>query len=381
MSTTYTIPAGELTPAVQYVAQWLDSRPTVPIHGGLLFRNGADGLEIAGYGENATARAVIDGVAGDPGAFVVAGRLVAALAETLPAKPITVTVDGARVSMVAGSARITLPTMSAEDFPGLRALPPRAGVIDGATLAAAVKLVTVAARTDPGKDGGMISMTGVNLRLGDGDRPDVVRMLATDRYRATLYEVPWQRDSGADVRRSHVPVSVLTAAGPAFASGAVEIRWSEGSFGLSGPNRSITSRTLDDRDFPLRQLSGLAAVRRETAVTLFADEILPSIKQTLALVRAADQRPHAPLYLHFIDGVLELFTEDTEDGASARAVEVDYDGPEATIKVSAAKLRDALTSAPGGAPRMAFTPGQPTGSLVFTSPDDPDWHHLMQPLR
>ena len=52
-----------------------------------------------------------------------ADELLAEITRALPAKPVDLAVIGPKVSIVAGSARFTLPTMPVEDYPPLPQMP------------------------------------------------------------------------------------------------------------------------------------------------------------------------------------------------------------------------------------------------------------------
>ena len=60
---------------------------------------------------------------------LVSGRLLAEITRSLPAKPVDLAVLGPRVSIVAGSARFTLPTMPVEDYPPLPQMPGSSGTV------------------------------------------------------------------------------------------------------------------------------------------------------------------------------------------------------------------------------------------------------------
>ena len=53
----------------------------------------------------------------DEGRALVSGRLLADICRSLPAKPVDMVLDGARVSLTCGSARFSLQTMPVEDYP------------------------------------------------------------------------------------------------------------------------------------------------------------------------------------------------------------------------------------------------------------------------
>src|SRR5690606_5238282 len=132
---------------------------------------------------------------------LVSGRLLSEITKALPHKPVEIAAVDAHVELVCGSARFALPTMPAEDYPTLPALPARAGTVDAARFAAAVAQVAVAA----GRDETLPMMTGVRMELNGS----TLALLATDRYRLAVAEIDWQPDDPQVSANALVPARTL----------------------------------------------------------------------------------------------------------------------------------------------------------------------------
>src|SRR5664279_2228942 len=81
-----------LADAMAWTARSLPSRPTVPVLSGL------------DYEVSARAEMAID--AGDPGAALVSGRLLAEITRSLPAQPVQFATEGTRVVLTCGTTRL-----------------------------------------------------------------------------------------------------------------------------------------------------------------------------------------------------------------------------------------------------------------------------------
>jgi DNA polymerase-3 subunit beta len=373
MKGSFTAPAGALVPAVKYAARWLDTKPSSPVLGGMVF-DVADGtLTIATQGELATARAVVD-VQGDAsGRFIVSGRLVDALVATLADKPVTFTQKDTTVDMTAGRYSASLPAMSENDYPGLADLVPTVGRIEGAALIDAVRRVGAMASRDASN---RISLTGIYFWFEE----DELTMSGTDSLRASRETVEWKADGeSAPVAESFVlPASVMTDAGDAFAGlEMVEIGWDSGSVSLATSARSLVTRTLGrPDDFPdLGGLFGQFDARTHTATVGVKDVMVP-LKRADQL--ADGEHRHVAIDLRANTLILRSATEGKGNGGEE--IDIEYDGPDCTIMTRSAILHGLLATAPGDTVTLHLTPGTYT-SVFATSPANPAWKHLFMPIR
>ena len=63
----------------------------------------------------------------EEGTVLVSGRLLADISRALPNRPVEISTDGVRVTVVCGSSRFTLHTMPVEEYPALPAMPDASG--------------------------------------------------------------------------------------------------------------------------------------------------------------------------------------------------------------------------------------------------------------
>ena len=181
-----------LADAVAWAARNLPVRPSVPVLAGLLIEADDQGLVLSSFDYETSARATLQADVHDPGRALVSGRLLADICRSLPAKPVEMTLDGARVQLPCGSARFSLQTTPVEEYPTLPAMPQATGTVPSELFSHAVAQAVTAA----GRDDMLPVLTGVRLEI-DGS---TISLLATDRYRLAMRELHWN-PSAADANQ------------------------------------------------------------------------------------------------------------------------------------------------------------------------------------
>src|SRR5262249_53654750 len=200
-----------LADAVAWTARALPPRPAVPVLAGLLLETDGTGLSVSGFDYEVSTQVTLDVHASTAGRALVSGRLLADISKALPPHPVEVAVEGARVTIACGSARFTLPTMPAEDYPTLPAMPRAAGTVESEAFAHAVAQVAIAA----GRDDTLPMLTGVRLEI-DGDR---ITLAATDRYRLAARELAWKPEQDGISQVALVPARTLDATAKTLTGG------------------------------------------------------------------------------------------------------------------------------------------------------------------
>jgi DNA polymerase III subunit beta len=369
-----------LADAVAWVARSLPSRPPVPVLGGILLdaggdQDGADGLTISGFDYEVSATVGVPATIADGGRTLVSGRLLADITRALPAQPVEISVDGARVSITCGSAKFSLPTMPVEDYPQLPAMPPHAGELAGEVFGLAVSQVAVAA----GKDDTLPMLTGVRVEI-DGEK---LTMVATDRFRLAMREFSWKPDANvADAGEVAVLVPARTLADAAKALGTagstVELALAagDGLIGLSGSGRRTTSRLLDT-EFPrYRQL--LPNEQTSNAI-IDVPPLVEAIKRVSLVAERGTQ-----VRLEFGDGGLRLSAGGDDEGSAEEELAVDYSGEPVTIAFNPAFLQEGLGALHADRAELSFT--TPSRPALIKPVDDngevvPGYLHLLMPVR
>lgn len=368
-----------LADAVAWTAKSLPVRPSVPVLAGALMTVSDGQLTISGFDYEVSSQVTIDVTADASGSALVSGKLLAEIVKALPAKPVDIAAEGSHVEITCGSARFTLPTMPVEDYPSLPDMPDSVGTIDAATFAAAVAQTAIAA----GKDDTLPTMTGVQLEFtGSG-----LALLATDRYRMAIKDLPWRPDSGDLEVTTLIPAKALSDTAKALGSrgGEVTIALPDasgggvGMVGFAAEGRRTTSRVLDGQLPPLRSLIPVtfAAELRVNAAEL------ASVARRVALVTERN----SPLRLNVDGDGLVVEAGGAEDATASEAMDCEYSGDPMKVAFNPQYLLDGLSAISAPVAVFSFTaPGKPVtlkGDKV-SAEDDGDFSgytHLLQPLR
>ncbi|HEV7647643.1 MAG TPA: DNA polymerase III subunit beta [Actinophytocola sp.] len=369
-----------LADAVAWVARSLPSRPPVPVLGGILLdagdsEAGSEALTISGFDYEVSATVGVAATIADGGRILVSGRLLADITRSLPAQPVEIMVDGARVSITCGSAKFSLPTMPVEDYPQLPAMPPHAGELTGEVFGLAVSQVAVAA----GKDDTLPMLTGVRVEI-NGDK---LTLVATDRFRLAMREFTWTPDEGmANAGEVAVLVPARTLAdaakslGTAGATVELALAPGDGLIGLSGSGRRTTSRLLDT-EFPrYRQL--LPSEQTATAI-IEVPPLVEAIKRVSLVAERGTQ-----VRLEFGESGLRLSAGGDDEGSAEEEIAVEYNGDPVTIAFNPSFLQEGLGALHSDRAELTFTtPSRP--ALIKPVGEDgtvvPGYLHLLMPVR
>ncbi|MGN6606795.1 MAG: DNA polymerase III subunit beta [Jatrophihabitans sp.] len=339
-----------LADAVAWAARSLATRPTLPVLAGLLLTVEGEVLSVSGFDLEASTEVELEVTAGAPGQTLVSGRLLADITKALPPHPVDVTLDGARLAIVCGSAKFSLPTMPVEDYPKLPTMPTTAGTVDSAEFAAAVAQVAVAA----GRDDTLPMLTGVRVEI-DGEK---LTLAATDRYRLAVRELVWSpSDPSSASAQVLVPARALADAAKSLAgSETLSIALAaggagEGIIGFSGTTHGRASRAttrLLDATFP--QYRSLLPSEWASTAEVPVQQLVDAVRR-VALV--TDRT--APVRMEFGDATLSLSAGGEDEGRAEEQLEVVYEGDGIATAFNPQFLLDGLGALPTPTARMLFT--------------------------
>ena len=363
-----------LADAVAWAARSLPARPTVPVLAGLLLEAGSDGVTLSSFDYEVSGRVELDADVQDSGRVLVSGRLLADISRMLPAQPVQVTTDGAKVVVSCGSARFTLLTLPVDDYPALPEMPSASGVVGGASLSVAVAQVAVAA----GRDDTLPTLTGVRVEI----EGDVLTLAATDRYRLAVRELHWTPESTGMSATALVPARTLADTAKAL-TGAGEVtvalssNGTETLIGFEGAGRRTTTRLIDG-EFPKYR-----ALLPDSSDTLAAVETAPFVEAVKRVSLVAER--NTPVRLTFTQGELTLDASSGDEAAASESVEADVQGDDITIAFNPQYLLDGLGAVDAPFVQLAFTtstkPAVITGKKAVDASSDDSYRYLLMPVR
>ncbi|AFV87858.1 DNA polymerase III, beta chain [Acidipropionibacterium acidipropionici ATCC 4875] len=371
--------------AVAWVARTLPNRPAVPILAGLLVRAEGSTVVLSGSDNETTGQITLPAQVDEEGESLVSGKLLADIARSLPAKPVEITADPARMELVCGSARFTLQGLPVEEYPAMPEMPAATGTVAAEIFARAVAQVVVAA----GRDELLPVFTGVRVEI----EGDTLSLLATDRYRMALKEITWNPAATDLEATALVPAKVLNETARSMTSGEeVTVNLSSGASGDglvgfegtgSSGSRRMTTRLLDGEFPKVRHLMDIKATR---SVRVRTDELMAAVRR-VALV--AERNTSLRMSINEDDIALSAATGDQAQASEAiQATVVDHVDGDPTITAAGFNphyLTDALGALDTPYVDFAFTaPGKPclvTGVNDLEGESETDYKHVIMLMR
>jgi len=338
-----------LADAVAWAARSLPVRPSAPVLAGLLIEASNDGLVLSTFDYETSARATLDAEVSDEGRALVSGRLLADICRSLPAKPVEMVLDGARVSLTCGSARFSLQTMPVEDYPALPDMPTATGTVASESFAHAVAQAVTAA----GRDDMLPVLTGVRIEIEGA----TISLLATDRFRLALRELDWSPRTPDESLAALVPARVLADTAKSLtAGGEVTIALSasgtgEGIIGFEGQapggQRRTTTRLLDG-EFP--KVRSLFPSEHLTTALVDKAALIESVRRVSLVAER-----NTAVQLAFADGVLTLDAGSGDEAQASESIEAEINGEGLTTGFNPQFLLDGLSAIDEPVVELAFT--------------------------
>jgi DNA polymerase III subunit beta len=367
-----------LADAVAWAARSLPVRPSVPVLAGLLIEAGDEGLVLSTFDYETSARATLNADVAEEGRALVSGRLLADICRSLPAKPVEMVIDGARVSLTCGSARFSLQTMPVEDYPTLPDMPAATGTVQSDVFAHAVAQAVTAA----GRDDMLPVLTGVRIEI-DGSS---ISLLATDRFRLSHRELGWDPRTPDEAVAALVPAKVLGDTAKSLTAGSeVTIALAAGGSGegiigfegaAAGGVRRTTTRLLDG-EFP--KVRSLFPSEHLTVATVKKADLVESVKR-VALVAERN----TAVQLAFSDGVLTLDAGSGDEAQASESIEAAIKGDDITTGFNPQFLLDGLTAIDQDEVELAFTQASKPvviSGAVADGDQAPGFRYLLMPRR
>jgi DNA polymerase-3 subunit beta len=375
----FTVERDVLADAVAWAARSLPVRPSVPVLAGLLIETTDDGLVLSTFDYETSARATLPATISAEGKALVSGRLLADICRSLPAKPVEVTVEGAKASLTCGKARFSLQTMPVEEYPTLPDMPQATGRVRSDVFASAVSQAVTAA----GRDDMLPVLTGVRIEI-EGSR---ISLLATDRFRLSQRELDWDPGATDISAAALVPAKVLAETAKALTSGAeVTIALStsgagEGIIGFEGASgggvRRTTTRLLDG-EFP--KVRTLFPSEHLTIARIDRATLVDSVKRVSLVAER-----NTAVQLAFADGMLKLDAGSGEEALATEEIEASLKGDDITTGFNPQFLLDGLTALEAPVVELAFTqaskPAVMSGVDSLDGDSDTDFRYLLMPRR
>jgi DNA polymerase-3 subunit beta len=364
-----------LAEAVTWTARALPSRSPVPVLTGLLLEAESEGvLRLSSFDYEISARIEAPAEVLDGGTVLVSGKLLAEICRSLPGRPVDLTTDGSRVSLVCGASRFTLLTMPVEDYPTLPSMPHGSGTVPGEKFSQAVAQVSVAASREDSPP----MLAGVRMEIEGSE----LTLLATDRYRLAMRTIAWQPSSPDVSAVALVRARTLSEVSKALGAGsdvtlALSGAGEGGLIGFEAGGRRTTSLLMDG-EYP--RVRSLFPADSPTFAVLEVPSLIEAVRRVSLVVER-----HTAVRLSFTEGTLTLEGGQGEDAQASEAIEATLQGEEISIGFNPQYLLDGLAALGTPFVRISLTasnkPAVITGRTEADSADDDSYRYLLMPMR
>lgn len=364
-----------LAEAVAWVARSLPARPPAPVLAGLLLKAEDGALSFSSFDYEVSARVSVEAEVDEDGTVLVSGRLLADICRALPNRPVEISTDGVRATVVCGSSRFTLHTLPVEEYPALPQMPTATGTVPGEVFASAASQVAIAA----GRDDTLPVLTGVRIEI----EGDTVTLASTDRYRFAVREFLWKPENPEASAVALVPAKTLLDTAKALTSGdTVTLALSgsgagEGLIGFEGAGRRTTTRLLEG-DLP--KYRTLFPTEFNSIAVIETAPFVEAVKR-VALVAERN----TPVRLSFEQGVLILEAGSSDDAQAVERVDAQLEGDDISIAFNPTFLLDGLSAIDSPVAQLSFTtstkPALLSGKPAVDAEADEAYKYLIMPVR
>lgn len=364
-----------LAEAVAWVARSLPARPPAPVLAGLLLKAEDGALSFSSFDYEVSAKVSVDAEVEEDGTVLVSGRLLADICRALPNRPVEISTDGVRATVVCGSSRFTLHTLPVEEYPALPQMPTATGTVPGEVFASAAAQVAIAA----GRDDTLPVLTGVRIEI----EGETVTLASTDRYRFAVREFLWKPENPDASAVALVPAKTLLDTAKALTSGdTVTLALSgsgagEGLIGFEGAGRRTTTRLLEG-DLP--KYRTLFPTEFNSVAVIETAPFVEAVKR-VALVAERN----TPVRLSFEQGVLILEAGSSDDAQAVERVDAVLEGDDISIAFNPTFLLDGLSAIDSPVAQLSFTtstkPALLSGRPAVDAEANDAYKYLIMPVR
>lgn len=366
-----------LSEAVSFAVKMLPARTTLPILSGVLIDATDDGLIFSSFDYEVSTQTKVAAAVEKPGRVLVSGRLLSEIASRLPNAPVTFESVDSRIQVSCGSANFTLLSMPVEEYPTIPQVEGETGVLPAEEFSSAVAQVAVAASRDDVTP----VITGVQLEISGNS----LSLVATDRYRVAIRDIPWESTSGVEDLTALVPARTMQEIGKTFGhSGNISISITNKDdrelIAFTADNKTVTSLLIKGNFPPVKRL--FPEVVENYAVINTANLIEATRRVKLVVER------EAALRFTFANNSLTLEAIGGEQAQASETIDAVINGPDVVVSLKPDFLLDGLGAVHSEFTRIGFTsvdnPSKP-GPVLITSqtskdaPSEEAFRYLLQP--
>lgn len=367
--------------ALNLISRIIVAKPQLPILSHVFLSAKDNKLTLIGSNQEATIVTEIGAKVTSPGEFTLPGRTLSEIVSSLTADKITLELTGSTMAVKAGGFKASINGTAATEYPSLvpsgssKAVSWELGAFDFSNL---VAKTVFSAATDEGR----VVLTGVLFKLVD----DHLTVAATDGFRLSVIQAEKaSKQAKSDLvipaktlqEVARILIETKTEGAGQDKPNPVKISlWEESNQIVFDLGETKVYSSLIAGNFP--DFEKIIPTRAAYTVSLDADQFLKAIK--LASVFARESANVVKLKL--TNDVLTVSANAPQVGENESEVEVKRDGEseEVSIAFNFHYLLDFL-SAVGNSGEMTIELTGPTAPGVFKTKSDPNFLHLIMPVR
>lgn len=357
----------EFVEAVSWVARNANSKGGITA-GLLLETHNGSKVRMGATDEATTGKNLLGVEVLTEGKAVLPARRLSDFARTLPPGTVELNVEGAGATLTCGSVTFQLATLPVGEYPTLVKMPSASGTVPADVFAAAVAQVATAASKD---EASLPVLTSVRIET-DGDK---LSLVATDRYRLAVRELPWSPADAESQAAVLVPRTALVEAAKSFASaGTVTVALAgEGDdalVGFSSAASAVITRQVGG-EFP--KYRALFPEEFSSKAVVSNDVLADSLKRA-ALVTTANSAAR----LTFNEkGILLEAGEPGSPDAMKEQIACTFEGEGFTIGFNPTYLAEGIGAT--GSEMVTISLNGPAKAAVVTG--SPGFRYLLMPVR
>lgn len=355
-----TAATADLAGAVADAAKLLPTRAHDPVLSGVLLTADPNGITISGADSERTVVRKNPARVHTEGTALVPGRPLAETLRALDVPEVRLTIEGNRLAVRTARARFALPLLDQDRHPGIPTPPPVAGQVGPAFIRAVTAVAGAAS-----KDDALPMFSGVRVR----NHGETLRLVATDRYRLAVAELPWRPATDIDVL---IPATfAMELARQAAGIQELTLHADTNRAAVTWPDAAIGTALLAT-PFPdeTRHLGTTGDARLEAD----ADALLGAVRRVGLY---ADGR--GAIELELTDNEVRVRSRDSDHGEADESVKATTTG-HLTQTYRAGYLSDALRTFGTSRITIDVKTGMRSTVLRPAEPADIDLHYVVMPI-
>jgi DNA polymerase-3 subunit beta len=381
-----TIPKSELAKLLHITLAIAEKKSTMPILGNVLLSAEDKNLRVTASDIEVTAVASGCASVKKKGAITVSAKMFGDLVRELPDGDVTVrTGDRDRVEVVAGSSKLKIMGVSAEEYPIPESISlPTKCKIAAPTLVEMINKTLYAVSLDEGR----YNMNGVCVELIKEGKASSLRMIATDGHRLAMITRPIEgvefsalsakgtSKSGSGVDHVIVPRKGLGEVRKALESvgdAPVGVDVVGGFLVVESGSWKMVVQLLDS-EFPnYEQVVPKAA---GTKIAVLSSQLAHALKRVSLVVSDKNKG----VRLDFFNNLVRISSSSPEVGEAQEELEIQYKGRDFSVGFNARYIIDALATVGENQPYVLELAGE-TGPGKMYAESDESAIGVVMPLR